>query len=109
MPAVATTFGKFLGPLAKMPSPQLGIIANVDDKAITPLLDRINKTVKVRSKEASIKISVGKEDMKDDEVTGNISAVYNALLKALPRGKDNIKNIKIKFTMSKPVKVEEAN
>ena len=37
MPKVATTFGRILGPLGKMPSPQLGIILNTDDKTINEL------------------------------------------------------------------------
>jgi hypothetical protein len=31
--------------------------------------------------------------------------VYNILLKTLPRNKENIKNIEIKFTMTKPYKI----
>jgi large subunit ribosomal protein L1 len=34
MPIVATTFGRVLGPAGKMPSPQLGILVNADDKSI---------------------------------------------------------------------------
>jgi len=43
--------------------------------------------------------------MKDEEIIGNILAVYNAILKSLPKEKENVKNIEIKFTMSKPVKI----
>lgn len=106
MPAVATTFGRVLGPLGKMPSPQLGILMDINDKTIAEVVDRINSSVKVRTKEPSIKIPIGNEIMKDPEIAENIQAVYNAIEKALPRGKDNIKNIQVKFTMSKPVKVE---
>ena len=105
MPAVATTFGRILGPLGKMPSPQLGILMDVNDKTIAEVVDRINSSVKVRTKEPSIKIPVGKEDMKDHEIAENIQTVYNAVEKALSRGKDNVKNIQIKFTMTKPVKI----
>jgi hypothetical protein len=31
--------------------------------------------------------------------------VYNAILKSLLKGKDNIKNIELKFTMTKPYKI----
>jgi large subunit ribosomal protein L1 len=51
MPSVATTFGKVLGPSGKMPSPQLGILANEDEKTIKALLDRINNSIKIRVKE----------------------------------------------------------
>ena len=106
MPTVATTFGRVLGPVGKMPSPQLGILMHVDDKAIEELKDRINNSVKIRAKESSIKLSIGKQSMKDEEIIENIMVVYNAVLKALPRDKENLKNIEVKFTMTKPQKIK---
>ena len=106
MPIVATTFGKILGPAGKMPSPQLGIMMSVDDKTIEELKNRINKSMKIRTKEASIKLAIGKQSMKDEELIENILAVYNAVVKELPRDKENIKNIEIKFTMTKPQKIK---
>ncbi len=105
MPQVATAFGRFLGPAGKMPSPQLGILANPDDKSVKELKEKINQNVRVRTKEACIKLPIGKQNMKDEEIIGNILAVYNAILKSLPKEKENVKNIEIKFTMSKPVKI----
>ena len=105
MPKVATTFGRALGPLGKMPSPQLGIILNTDNKTISELKEKINSSIKIRTKDASIKVAIGKQSMKDDEIIENILAVYNALLKSLSKGKENIKNIEIKFTMTKPKKI----
>jgi len=105
MPLVATTFGRVLGPTGKMPSPQLGILMNVDDKAIKELKNKINNSVKIKTKEASIKISIGRQSMKDEELIENIIIVYNAVMKAVPKGKDNIKNIELKFTMTKPQKI----
>jgi large subunit ribosomal protein L1 len=106
MPKIATTFGKILGPLGKMPSPQLGIIANTDDKIISDIKEKINKSIRIRIKEASIKLCVGKQSMKDKEIIENILIIYTSVLKNLPRNKDNIKNVKIKFTMSKPKKIK---
>jgi large subunit ribosomal protein L1 len=105
MPKVASGFGRVLGPAGKMPSPQLGILVNVDDKVINDLRNRINNSVKIRTKEASIKLAIGKQSMKDDDLAENIITVYNAILKALPREKENIKNIELKFTMTKPQKI----
>jgi len=106
MPIVATTFGRALGPTGKMPSPQMGIMINADDKTITDLKTRINNSVKIKTKEASIKVTIGKQSMKDDEIVDNAVTVYNAVLKALAKGKENIKNIEIKFTMTKPQKIK---
>ncbi len=105
MPKVATTFGRFLGPMGKMPSPQLGIVMNVNDKTIEELKKKINSSIKIRTKEASIKIAIGKQSMKDEDIIENILTVYNALVKNLPRDKENIKNVEIKFTMTKPQKI----
>jgi large subunit ribosomal protein L1 len=105
MPSVATNFGRALGPTGKMPSPQLGILMNADEKSIKELKSKINTSVKIKIKEPSVKIPIGKQTMKDEEIIENILSVYNILLKTLPRNKENIKNIEIKFTMTKPYKI----
>lgn len=105
MPAVATTFGRALGPTGKMPSPQMGMLLNADEKAINELKEKINNSLKIKTKESSIKLSIGKQSMKDNEIMENIMAVYSTVLKNIPKGKDNIKNIEIKFTMTKPQKL----
>lgn len=107
MPRVATTFGKVLGPVGKMPSPQLGILPpDAKDEIVNGVLDKIAKSVKVKMKEASIKIVVGREGMKDDEIAENFEAVYRGIVNALPNKIENVRNVAIKLTMSKPIKVE---
>jgi large subunit ribosomal protein L1 len=105
MPKVATTFGRVLGPTGKMPSPQMGLLVNADDKTIDELLKKINNTVKIKIKEASLKLSIGKQSMKDEDIVENAMSIHNALMKVLPRDKENIKNIELKFTMTKPIKI----
>lgn len=106
MPKVATVFGKVLGPSGKMPSPQLGILLNADEKAIAEVKEKINTSIKIKLKEASIKLSIGKQNMKDSEIIENAMAIYNELLKHLPKERDNVKNLEIKFTMTKPIKIK---
>lgn len=106
MPAVATTFGRALGPSGKMPSPQLGILVNEDDATIKQLVAKIDSIIKVRPKEPSIKIAIGKQSNKDEELAENASIIYNEIFKQLPKQKENLKSILIKFTMGKPSKVE---
>ncbi len=106
MPSVATTFGKILGPAGKMPSPQLGVISNDDDKSINDILNKISKSVKIRANEPSIKLSVGRENMKDEEIADNIRAIYNGVINMLPAKKDNVRSVLVKFSMSKPIKLE---
>jgi len=105
MPAVATNFGKVLGPAGKMPSPQLGILMAEDDKAIKEILEKVNKITRIKSKEPSLKITIGKENMKDEEIAENALLSYDKVLEALPRKKENLRSVLIKFTMSKPVKL----
>ena len=106
MPSVATSFGKVLGPAGKMPSPQLGILMTENDNSIKEILEKVNKITKIKSKEPSLKISIGKENMKDEEIAENVMAIYSKVLEALPRKKENLRSVLIKFTMSKPQKIE---
>lgn len=106
MPVVATTFGKVLGPAGKMPSPQLGMLQKESPEAIQHELEKIAKSIKIRVKEASVKVSVGNEKMKPEELMENMKAVLHSIVEALPKKKDNVKNVMLKLTMSKPLKVE---
>jgi len=105
MPAVATNFGRVLGPASKMPSPQMGVLFNEDADSIKALMQKINSIVKVRTKEPCIKVSIGKQSYADDKLAENAAAVFNEVYKSLPKQKENLRNVLIKFTMSKPVKV----
>ena len=106
MPSVATNFGRVLGPAGKMPSPQLGILPNEDEKLIQSILEKINSTVRVRVKEPSIKIAVARESQPDKDIVDNLVAAYNNILDKLPKNNENVKDVKIKLTMGKPEQVE---
>jgi large subunit ribosomal protein L1 len=106
MPTVATTFGRVLGPAGKMPTPQLGVLMGAEsDEAVKALMIKINSVVRVKTKEPSIKVSIGKQTDKDADLAENAMAVYNEVYKNLPKQRENLKNVLIKFTMSKPAKV----
>lgn len=106
MPSVATTFGRYLGPAGKMPSPQLGIIMSEDESNVRDVIKKAEKIIKIKTKEPSIKLCVGNEVMKDEEIAENALTVYNAVMNALPAKRENIRSVLIKFTMSKPIKVQ---
>jgi len=104
MPAVATTFGKILGPLGKMPNPKFGaVIMKEESSIIKEIADKFRKNVAIRPKEASIKIAVGKESMSDADINENINAIYSAIVSSIT--KECIKSVLLKLTMTKPVKV----
>jgi large subunit ribosomal protein L1 len=105
MPSVAASFGRVLGPFGKMPSPQLGVLMTEDPAVIKSNIEKIDKAIKLRTKEPSIKVSIGKQSSKDEDLAENAVMVYNEVFKNLPKNKENLRNVLIKFTMSKPVKV----
>ncbi len=106
MPSIATAFGRVLGPAGKMPSPQLGVLPSEDENVINALKTKIDSTVRVRVKEPSIKIGIGKESLSNEQILRNILTVYNKVCETLPKKKENIRNVKIKLSMGKPVLVE---
>ncbi len=106
MPAVATAFGKSLGPTGKMPTPQLGVLMQETPEAIKALLARISQSIKIKAKEPAIRIAIGKETMSDEHLAQNIRTVYNDIVNVLPAKKENIRKVMIKLTMGAPIKVE---
>lgn len=105
MPQIANAFGKILGPLGKMPNPKFGgVIAKEEPAIIKDVVSKLRRMIILRPKEASIKVAVGKENMKDEEINENIQAIYNALMTAITR--ENVKSMMVKLTMSKPIRVK---
>ena len=105
MGKIATAFGRVLGPVGKMPSPQAGIMPVDNDVAIKETIEKVGKMIRVRTKERSVKISIGKENMEDEKLKQNVEAAIRAIENILPRKNDNIKDVLIKFSMTKPVRV----
>ncbi len=105
MTKVAAAFGKILGTRGKMPNPKLGCVvpptANLE-----PLVKKLNTTVRVQTRKATnLQCMIGKDSQPDEEVVDNVLAVYQAVLKAVPNETQNIKNVTLKLTMSKLVRV----
>ena len=99
MPIVGKYLGKYLAPRGLMPKPLIGDVNN----AIKSFEGGVRIAVK---KHPCIQTVVGSEDMSDDDLVENIEAVINHLLQRLPKGRNNIRNVLIKFTMSRPVRLE---
>jgi len=107
MPKIASKFGKILGIMGKMPDPKMGcIIIDEKEDVIKRLIEKLSKTIKIRTKEASIKVPIGKEEMSDTELVENASIIVKSIIQALPKKELNVKSILLKFTMTKPIKVE---
>ncbi len=105
MPQVATTFGRVLGPRAKMPNPKAGCVVPPNAN-LKPLYDRLRKTLRLRAvTEKIIQAPVGSEGMEADQIAENALSVYNALIHALPREAMNIRSVYLKLTMGPSVPV----
>jgi len=105
MPNIAKAFGRYFGPVGKMPSPKGGHV--VPPKAnLEPLVKILRSTVRVMIKKAPVILcAVGSEKMTDEQIADNILAVLERVKSKLPKAQHNISNIVIKTTMGKPVKV----
>lgn len=103
MPQFAQIFGRILGSLNKMPSPKLGQI--VGPKAdLKNLYENLQKSALIQTKKNLVlQVSVGCENEKDETIIENISHFYDVLIQNLPKHENNVKNIKLKLTMSKGV------
>lgn len=105
MPKVAAAFGKVLGTKGKMPNPKLGCVVPPGAN-LQILVDKLKKTIRLSAKKGlNLQCLVGKEDQPEEEIIDNILTVYQTALKQLPEEKQNIKNVSLKLTMSKPVRI----
>ncbi len=107
MPDIAKTFGRILGTRGKMPNPKAGCVVPPNAN-LKVLVEKMKKTIKLKAKiQPTLKSMVGSEDMKDEEITENLLAIYNHIIHLLPKEKHNIKNMLIKTTMGKAIQIAE--
>ncbi len=100
MPLIGKTLGPVLAPRGKMPKP-------VPPKGIEPLIQLARRSIRIALKTTPvIQVPVGTEAMTDENVIKNTESVYNFIKDKLPKGRANIRNVFIKLTMGKPVKLE---
>jgi large subunit ribosomal protein L1 len=101
MPLIGKNLGPFLAPKNLMPSPVPPTTQNLKS-----IVEQKKNVVKIALKDSpTIHMAVGKEEMKDEEIAENVDFVVKSLLSVLPKGKEQMRNVIIKLTMGKPVKV----
>ncbi len=103
MPKVAAAFGRALGVRGKMPNPKAGcvVLPKANLKNVHASLQTL---VRVMAKtQPMIQVAIGTEGMADDDLAENFSSIYNAVIHALPKEVNNVKNVFLKTTMGKPV------
>ncbi len=98
MPLVGKNWGIVLGPLGKMPQP---VPPSVDLK---PIIGNLKNTVRIRSKKnPTIHVPIGTEDLPDEDLAENITAVLNGLERQIPASK--ISSVYCKTTMGEAIKL----
>ncbi len=106
MPQVATAFGRFLGPVGKMPNPKAGCIVPPNANLET-VKQKLNNMISIKVKTIPLyQLGMGKEESKDDEIAEDIMSIYDQVIHHLPGEKQNIKSVYVKLTMGKSIKVE---
>lgn len=107
MTDVAKVFGRTFGPKNKMPNPKSGAVVTPTSN-LSEIKLKLEKTVRLKTRnEGILKTFVGNETMKDEDLADNIVLIYESIIKALPQGEGNIKNVLLKLTMGPALKVEK--
>ena len=100
MPQVGKLFGKFLGPLGKMPRP---IPPTAD---IESIVGRYDRTIRLRVRSnPCINARIGTLNNSDKELVENAEMVLSAISQKLPRAQTQISKIAFKTTMGPTVKI----
>ena len=107
MTDVAKVFGRTFGPKNKMPNPKSGAVVTPASN-LPEIKLKLEKTVRLKTRnEAILKTFVGNETMKDEDLADNIVLIYESIIKALPQGEGNIRDVLLKLTMGPALKVEK--
>jgi len=104
MPLIGKSLGRFLAPRGKMPQPIPPIFTK---EQIDKIIEKKKKSILVRVKTSpQIQVPVGKQSMDTKAIKENVQHVLKEVIAALPKGRAQIKDVYLKVTMSKPIKIE---
>jgi len=102
------TVGKFLGQILS-PRGKMPVVMPPNEQAVQSLiaaqLTKLKVTNKKSKSSVSLLVKIGKKSQDAKAIAENTLVVYNSLLERLPNGKQNLKDIIYKTTMSAPIKV----
>jgi len=98
---IAKSMGRILGPLGKMPMP---IVPTADPK---PIIEKLKNSIMLMSTQnQAVQFTIGKEKEEDSVLKENYYAVINVLKNKFPHGVQNVKNIYLKTSMGKKIRVD---
>jgi large subunit ribosomal protein L1 len=106
---VMLTIAKFLGqqlaPKGKMPKPV------TNPKEVEEIITTLGSSIRLTNKKGKfmplINLSIGKEAMKDEQLSENALTVYKTILEALNNNTQSIKSVLLKLTMGPAIKIED--
>ena len=98
---IAKSMGRILGPLGKMPMP---LPPTVDPK---PTIKKLKNSIMIMSTQnQAIQFTIGKENTEENILKENYYSIINVLKNKFPHGSQNVKNIYLKTSMGKKIKLE---
>ncbi|MBR9680154.1 MAG: 50S ribosomal protein L1 [Candidatus Altiarchaeota archaeon] len=100
----AKLVGVVLGPRGKMPLPYHIVPPGGDP---CPLVKKLRNSVRLRARKNPVLHTLfGTEDMEDEKLVENVSALYEHIVLKLEKGELNIEKVFVKLSMGKPVIVD---
>jgi len=107
MVKVAAKFGRILGTRGKMPNPKAGCVVPPKGNVQTTV-EKLQNLIRIRTNKSPIAYAtIGTDDASDEELAKNAVTIIDQVVHHLPKEIHNLRNIYLKFTMSKPVKIEK--
>jgi len=101
MPVVGRVAGPILGPRGRMPTP---VPSNAP---IEQIIERQRNIIPLRTRDKPlIQLSIGTEDMGDEDLAENIETLLTTLIGSLKRGTGNIRSIYLKTSMGARVRLK---
>ncbi|MGC9132986.1 MAG: hypothetical protein ACP5GJ_01090 [Nanopusillaceae archaeon] len=108
MADVGRYLGKYLSTKNKMPSPKYGMIFpdSINQEGLKNLYEKMQRYVRIVVKShRTFGIPIGTEDMKYEDIKENADSLVDFLLNRIPGGKNSIKSIYLKLTMSDSIRI----
>jgi large subunit ribosomal protein L1 len=107
MVKVAAKFGRVLGSRGKMPNPKAGCVVPPKGN-VQAVVDKLRYFIALKAKKIPVVYStIATEDASDEDIVKNALAVIDSVTHHLPNDVNNVKGMFLKFTMSKPVKLDK--
>jgi len=98
---VGKVLGKYLAPRGKMPK------LLPPGRDYNAVVNELKNSVRIRVRDSPvIHVYAGSEKMSDEQIKDNVKKILEEVAKTLPKGKNQIKNVYLKMTMTQPVKID---